>query len=258
MAKSKGKRRPSTGAANAPTGNATNSANNTADSLPDMSAGVLANLTKKIEQNLQGNDKTKSAAPKKTKPKATTESQPPAKVSNNKGKKRDRSGKVIPPSTNATRTQDSKGTKAAEVDDVLEKEIYAFGGTREDYDLLAGVDSGSEVELNDDGASKGGKNDADLRNDIAKLLGGGNAPSSVPRREKADTAPAKAPAPAKMKEAPPKEQKQSKDVKKNQGEKKQQKEKVQSTNETSERKETTMSSKPSKTGLVSLMSRRRF
>ena len=250
MAKSKGKRRSSAGATNAPIDSTINSTNNAADSLPDMSAGVLANLTKKIEQNLQGNDKTKPAAPKKSKPGLNKELQPQAKVSDNKGKKRDRSGKVIP-STNANRTQESKGAKGEEVDDVLEKEIYAFGGTREDYDLLAGLDSGSEVEWNDSAASKGGKDDSDLRNDIAKLLGGGNVSSSEPRREKPESAPAKAPVAPKTKETAPKEQRQPKSTNKDQGEQKQQKEKVKPTKETKEKKETKLTSKPSKSGLVS-------
>ncbi|KAL1955791.1 hypothetical protein VTO42DRAFT_8111 [Malbranchea cinnamomea] len=216
MAKGKGKRRSSTGAATTPGAGSTDVVKNAVDSLPNLSEGVLSKLTKTIEQKLQEDTKAKPQNPKKAGPVNNKELQFSNKPAAKKGKKRDRSGKVIPQKSNSNPAENLKASKS---DDALEKEIYAIGGTREDYDLVAGVESGSEVDGDGDEATSGkGKNDDDaLRNDIAKLLGGADIRQSAASHDKSD-AKSKTPAPSKAKETPLKESSSSKP--KNKGEKK--------------------------------------
>ncbi|PGG99901.1 hypothetical protein AJ79_08383 [Helicocarpus griseus UAMH5409] len=159
------------------------------DSVPDFSAGVLANLTKRIEQRLQGQDgaetkpeKAKKAPVNDAKKKKDARPQPEAKPDNNKGKKRDRNGEVIGPQK-AAKGKSAPREEREEQGDTLENEIYAIGGSKEDYDLLAGVDSDSEMEISEDGPTKQsgkGGSEKDLRDDIERMLKGGN-PSSAPK-----------------------------------------------------------------------------
>ncbi|KMP04077.1 CCAAT/enhancer-binding protein zeta [Coccidioides immitis RMSCC 2394] len=185
MAKGKGKRASEAGdMAASGQGNSTSNTG-AADSLPDFSGASLASLTERIELKLHENQKSKadpkkaSSLAKSSKQKRDSSSgvQPP--TNNKKGKKRDRSGQVIqnhPPNT-----------KNAQVDDVLQQEIYAVGGTKEDYELLAGVESDSEMEDLADGLTgligKGADAEA-LRQNIEKIMKGGDIPAEPSRGAK--------------------------------------------------------------------------
>lgn len=179
MAKGKGKRRSEDGTANSSKSKAASA--DSGANLPDISEGALANLTKNIEQKLQGNENSKSGPRKKAASRNNEETHRAANATpaGKKGKKRDRNGKVIA-ENNSTGTDESKPPTG---EGALEQEIYAIGGSREDYDLLAAVESDSEVDGSDGSSRKqGGKrteNDS-LRKDIAKLLGNGDKPDSAP------------------------------------------------------------------------------
>ncbi|PGH34765.1 ribosome biogenesis protein MAK21 [[Emmonsia] crescens] len=183
-----------------------------ADSLPDLSAGVLANLTKRIEQGFQDQkaqpQKEKKVAVSELKKKKDARPQPEPKPDNKKGKKRDRNGEVIAPLVGAEGKSVSKPDEREGQGNALENEIYAIGGSKEDYDLLAGVDSDSEMEIFEaTPKKKSGKavNENTLRNDIEKMLKGGNpSPASKSASKKAavaDTAPL-APKPARETKSP--------------------------------------------------------
>ena len=62
--------------------------------------------------------------------------------------------------------------------DVLEREIYAIGGSKEDYELLADVESDSEIEMIQVAAagSNGTKDEEKLRKDIANMVKDINQP----------------------------------------------------------------------------------
>ncbi|KAK2750339.1 hypothetical protein FQN57_003819 [Myotisia sp. PD_48] len=153
--------------------------------FPDIS---VANLTKRIEQKLKGRGKEDEAGEKSTqnvKPK-------PSKIANSKerglrsenqqapkaNKKRDRSGKPIVPHTNENR-QSSNSTHGGR-NKSLEDEIYSIGGTKEDLDLIAGVESDSEMEDKDNTAGTANNLDK-LRKDLGKLINGGD---SAPAEDK--------------------------------------------------------------------------
>ncbi|KAK2800988.1 hypothetical protein FQN51_005551 [Onygenales sp. PD_10] len=205
MGKSKVKsRRSSAGDPAATTGGVSvNASGPNADPLPDLSAGVLANLTERIQQRLQA-PKSAEKQPGKNKKASVNEPkkkqdapppQPPAKPDNKKGKKRDRNGDVIAPQQTAKGKAGSKEDKKGNGKS-LEDEIYAIGGSKEDYELLAGVDSDSEMELSEDKQSGKGVSEKALRADIERMLKGDN-PSPAPK------ASAKKPAPAPSEPAAP-------------------------------------------------------
>ena len=183
MAKGKGKRRSEDGFT-ATSG--AKPANADSNALPHISEGALANLTKNIEQKLRGNA-AKSGSGQKPAGREHEENHHPSNrtPAAKKGKKRDRNGKVLA-SNNSSGADKSTASKSK---DALEQEIYAIGGTREDYDLLAAVESNSEVDGSDEGSrNQGGKyvdNDS-LRKGIAKLIGGSGRPdSAAPKRKDA-------------------------------------------------------------------------
>ncbi|WEW55848.1 RNA-binding ribosome biosynthesis protein mak21 [Emydomyces testavorans] len=180
-----------------------------ADSLPDFSGASLANLTKRIEQKLQEDQKPKSglhaSSGKSTKNiDSSSKSEPLSK--HKKGKKRDRSGQIIHSQSN--RASESKN---APNDNVLEQEIYAVGGTKEDYELLAGVESDSEMEDGNNGSLKpdGNATDAEaLRQSIAKIMKGDDVPTGSPHGLLKPTVPKTdgSQQPSKMSERQPKRQ----------------------------------------------------
>lgn len=144
--------------------------------MPDESA--FAGLRQKIEQRLKnqnqnsgkGKKDNKSSAPAKDAP-GKKGKQSPAKPSRPQdsahGKKRDRSGEVIArdeKKSGKDKQEKPKGSKKSNGDDVLRQEILAMGGTEEDLDLLAGVDSESEVE------GEVAQGDDDLRKQLASML----------------------------------------------------------------------------------------
>ncbi|KAJ6076386.1 hypothetical protein N7499_008367 [Penicillium canescens] len=150
--------------------------------MPDESA--FAGLRQKIEQRLKNqNQNSGKGKGKDNKPKAPTEDastkkgkQSPAKPGKAQdaaqGKKRDRNGEVIAREEKKggkNKPEKPKGFNKSNDDETLRQEILAMGGTEEDLDLLAGVDSESEVE-GDAPKSKGKGGDEDLRKQLSSML----------------------------------------------------------------------------------------
>ncbi|OQD63643.1 hypothetical protein PENPOL_c009G07615 [Penicillium polonicum] len=176
MAAGKGKR--SSGANEiAPATSVSAPAAETMPSMPDESA--FAGLRQKIEQRLKNqNQSTGKGKKDNTKPSVPTPNasankgkQSPAKPGrpqdSAQGKKRDRNGEVIAREQNKggiTKQEKPKAGKKSDDDETLRQEILAMGGTEEDLDLLAGVDSESEVE------GESGKVDDDLRKQLSSML----------------------------------------------------------------------------------------
>jgi ribosome biogenesis protein MAK21 len=136
-----------------------------------LDAGALANLTKKIEQNLKSGKGNNNNPQKRTEnPKAEIKKGPKknftekkgAAQKTNQGKKRNRNGDVIDKPE-----KDGKAQTETE-DDILRKEILALGGSKEDFDLLANVNSDSEVE--ESASKKAGSEEDSLRKELSKLL----------------------------------------------------------------------------------------
>lgn len=144
--------------------------------MPDESA--FAGLRQKIEQRLKNQSQNSGKGKKNNKTPAPVkdtvskkEKQSPAKSSRPQdtaqGKKRDRNGEVIARNEKngvKEKQQKPKGSKKGNDDETLRQEILAMGGTEEDLDLLAGIDSESEVE----GETANG--DDDLRKQLASML----------------------------------------------------------------------------------------
>ncbi|OQE30937.1 hypothetical protein PENFLA_c002G03041 [Penicillium flavigenum] len=176
MAAGKGKR--SSGANEVASATSTSApATETTPSMPDESA--FAGLRQKIEQRLKNqNQSTGKGKKDNTKPSAPAANasahkgkQSPAKPGrpqdSAQGKKRDRNGEVIAREQNnggVNKQEKPKGGKKSNDDETLRQEIMAMGGTEEDLDLLAGVDSESEVE------GESGKVDDDLRKQLSSML----------------------------------------------------------------------------------------
>ncbi|CAG8087357.1 unnamed protein product [Penicillium olsonii] len=173
MAKGKGKR---SSDANETAGAAAPAPATDTTVMPDESA--FAGLRQKIEQRLKnqnqnsgkGRKDNKSSAPAKEAP-TMKGKQSPAKPSrpqdSAQGKKRDRNGEVIARDEKKggkDRHEKPKGSKKSNGDETLRQEILAMGGTEEDLDLLAGVDSESEVE------GEVAQGDDDLRKQLASML----------------------------------------------------------------------------------------
>ncbi|KAJ5689883.1 Ribosome biogenesis protein NOC1 [Penicillium macrosclerotiorum] len=146
--------------------------------LPQLDESAFAGLRQKIEQRLKTDSSGKGKSKKNNKPNASIETTPAKKEKNagskfdkkqesGLGKKRDRNGDVIARDEKiGGKEKQNKfaGSKNSSNDDKLREEIMALGGTEEDLDLLAGVDSESEVEGT---TSKG---DDDLRKELSKML----------------------------------------------------------------------------------------
>ncbi|CRL19461.1 CCAAT-binding factor [Penicillium camemberti] len=176
MAAGKGKR--SSGANEiAPATSVSAPAAETMPFMPDESA--FAGLRQKIEQRLKNqNQSTGKGKKDNTKPSAPTPNasankgkQSPAKPGrpqdSAQGKKRDRNGEVIAREQNKggiTKQEKPKAGKKSNDDETLRQEILAMGGTEEDLDLLAGVDSESEVE------GESGNVDDDIRKQLSSML----------------------------------------------------------------------------------------
>ncbi|KKK26064.1 hypothetical protein P175DRAFT_0453220 [Aspergillus ochraceoroseus IBT 24754] len=186
MAKGKGKR--STGANSIPVkgGVADTNSNPGADASLQIEESAFAGLRQKIEQRLkesatkQKSKNTKSnTAPndsaKKDDKNVSKPGQKPAAHSdkNVKGKKRDRNGEVIAreEKKKASNPKPSKGDDGDEAD-TLRQEILALGGTEEDFELLAGVDSEDEVEEVADTSkkSKTRSSEDSLRKELSTIL----------------------------------------------------------------------------------------
>ncbi|GIC92024.1 RNA-binding ribosome biosynthesis protein MAK21 [Aspergillus udagawae] len=170
----KGKEKSSTGANAVPVADSKSAG----ESFSQLEEGAFAGLRQKIEQKLKNeqaakqhkskNKKTQNvdkSTPKKEK-EAAPKSEPKREIKsdkNNKGKKRDRNGEVI--------AREEKKTGGNQ-DDTLRQEILALGGTEEDFDLLAGVESESEVEVASETQkkSKNKSDDDSLRKELSAML----------------------------------------------------------------------------------------
>ncbi|KFL62873.1 uncharacterized protein TERG_12610 [Trichophyton rubrum CBS 118892] len=181
-----------------------------ADATPSFSDAMVASLTKRIEQKLKGDEGANgglSKAEKKEKlekndkrkernqviemkptekPVKKRELLADVKPTDNKaGKKRDRSGKII--QSEVSEKPHSTAERQRDVRKNLEEEVYAIGGTKEDLDLVAGVESDSEME--DKEVSSGDLEK--LRSDLGKLINGGNELPEVPDLPMQETKPIK-------------------------------------------------------------------
>ncbi|KAI5289488.1 hypothetical protein KEM54_003787 [Ascosphaera aggregata] len=163
----------------------------TAQSLPEISGSALAHLTARIEKDLR---KGKESIPKQDKKAKSQHSakegnggqkkiqQPtPLKSDKKQSNKRDRNGDKIAeakgkpsaapaPAPAALGSGHGKDGAVKSRGELLEQEIYATGGSKEDYKLLENVDSDSEVEGQD--ADPSNFDESSLRQDLAGLLKG--------------------------------------------------------------------------------------
>ncbi|KAL4948083.1 CBF/Mak21 family-domain-containing protein [Aspergillus filifer] len=184
MAKGKGKRPApanTTGANNIPLA-ANKKADTPADVLPQLEENAFAGLRQKIEQRLKEgatkqkskNNKSKTGPSddaKNTKNNAAKADSKPKNESdkNAKGKKRDRNGEVIAQDEKkGGKSQQGKSDKVD--DDVLRQEILALGGTEEDLDLIAGIDSEDEVEAAEAPKKSKGSAEDSLRKELSAML----------------------------------------------------------------------------------------
>lgn len=196
MAKGKGKR--SSGANETlPDGGISVSESQTAPVLPDIDESAFAGLRQKIEQRLKNQSSGKGKGKKDNKSESNTEHTPAKKgkeiapktgknQESAQGKKRDRNGDVIArEEKKGGRNKQAKpeSVKKDSKDETLRQEILALGGTEDDLDLLAGVDSESEVEGAPSKGKKGG--DDDLRKELSKMLeaSGHVVPDDLPDEE---------------------------------------------------------------------------
>ncbi|EAW07760.1 RNA-binding ribosome biosynthesis protein MAK21 [Aspergillus clavatus NRRL 1] len=178
MAKGKGNRGDHSTGANAIAVRGAKDSKPAEDVLPQLEEGAFAGLRQKIEQRLKDQNTAKQKKSKhqaaqntnKDTPKKEKNAGPkfePKRDSrsdkNSTGKKRDRNGEVI-----AREEKEESGN----LDDTLRQEILALGGTEEDFDLVAGVDSESEVEDAADGQKKPkSKSEEDsLRKELSAML----------------------------------------------------------------------------------------
>jgi ribosome biogenesis protein MAK21 len=181
MAKNKGKRSSGANAVSPDGGVPVNTSNSGADNPPKLEENAFAGLRQKIEQKLKGENaakqkpknKAKDAAGDSEKKGKTASPKPASKQESNKnkGQKRDRNGDVIAREEKSAGEEKSKPSNGNE-NDALRQEILALGGTQEDFDMLAGVGSESEVE-DAAGASKESKkksNDDSLRKELSSML----------------------------------------------------------------------------------------
>lgn len=172
MAKGKGKR---TSGANEIVAEKSASASDAqaAPNVPQIDESAFAGLRQKIEQRLKDQNSGKGKSKKNEKSDKPAESTPtkknatPSKGQDSaQGRKRDRNGEVIARDEKKEgKNKAGKAPKKGGDDETLRQEILALGGTEEDFDLLAGVDSEDEVE---GVKAKGG--DDDLRKELSKML----------------------------------------------------------------------------------------
>ena len=180
MVKGKGKR--SSSANEIPqTGDSSVSEPQPTPDMPQIDESAFVGLRQKIEQRLKDQSSSKGK-PKSNKPnvpaqatfgKKEKETVPKGgknQQSSAQGKKRDRNGEVIARDEKKDgKNKAGKSTKNVDEEETLRQEILALGGTEEDLDLLAGVDSESEVEgAPSQSKTKGG--DDDLRKELSKML----------------------------------------------------------------------------------------
>lgn len=185
MAKGKGKQNKQTTGANsvAVKNRATeNPPKPSADALPPMEESAFAGLRQKIEQRLKDgaakqkskNNKSKPAPvgdAKNAKDNSTNSNSNQSNSDKNvKGKKRDRNGEVIAQDEKEDGQSQKPTSDKADGDDTLRQEILALGGTEEDLEMLAGVDSESEVEDAKTSKKSQGSSEDLLRKELSSML----------------------------------------------------------------------------------------
>lgn len=186
MAKGKGKRLSSAIETAANVGVSTSQTESAPDAqMPQLDEGAFAGLRQKIEQRLKDQSSGKGKSKKNNKSNAPVQKSPATKDKQGTsqagrkqedlahGKKRDRNGDVIARDEKKTgkskQDKPATGAKKKNSNDTLRQEILALGGTEEDLELLADVDSESEVEgTSSKSKAKGG--DDDLRKELAEML----------------------------------------------------------------------------------------
>jgi ribosome biogenesis protein MAK21 len=173
MAKNKGKR--PAGAEPAIANGDTTGKSTSDESFPSLDESALANLTQNIAQKLQsatgaskGSQKKPNNSPSNAKKSKNSIQQSKSGQKAHQGKKRDRNGEVIAREGEEGKNKPSKPHSDSK-NDALRQEILALGGSKDDFDLLADVDSESEVEDSANG-TKGQQDEGLLRKELAKLL----------------------------------------------------------------------------------------
>lgn len=180
MAKNKGKRSSGASATSPDGGVPVNVSHSGTDNGPKLEENAFAGLRQKIELRLKGENAAKQKPRNKSKDVSndsekkgmTPLSKPvPGRESNKtKGQKRDRNGDVIARQEKSAGKGKESNPNSRSEKDTLRQEILALGGTQEDFDMLAAIDSESEVE---DAASKkpNKKSDEDLlRKELSSML----------------------------------------------------------------------------------------
>ncbi|KAL4886582.1 CBF/Mak21 family-domain-containing protein [Aspergillus karnatakaensis] len=181
MAKGKGKQSANANSAPATEAAKSKATDGGADALPQIEESAFAGLRQKIEQRLKDGATKQKTKNNKTKPAAVEDANPtkntPTKSDSKprfdsskdvKGKKRDRNGEVIEKKEDK-KVQKPKGEESND-NDTLRQEILALGGTEEDFEMLAGVDSEEEVEDADTKKSRGKSSEDSLRKELASML----------------------------------------------------------------------------------------
>ncbi len=150
-------------------------------SLPTFDETALSKLTQKIETQLsnpagnkQGDNSRKNESDggnsrrvNDIAPNASKVNAAPSK----KGKKRARNGDVLTAEKEGKMTAPTKPVEK-ELDKDLEREILALGGTNEDLELIAGVESGSEMDEKSAShiKSKGSVDEKSLQKSINEII----------------------------------------------------------------------------------------
>ncbi|KAJ5832295.1 hypothetical protein N7474_000606 [Penicillium riverlandense] len=179
MAKGKGKRSSDANESHSEAAVAAPGSQTTPD-VPNLDEGAFAGLRQKIEQRLKdqksgkgkSKDNGKAKAPAVEAPLKKEKQKADQNQGSAKGKKRDRNGEVIAREEKKggkNKKEKSDAPAKNNQEDTLRQEILALGGTEEDFELLAGVDSESEVE-DAPSKSKNKSGEDSLRNELSKML----------------------------------------------------------------------------------------
>ena len=165
--------------------------NDSAGSAPKLDESAFAGLRQTIEQRLKNENESKQQKENKKKnntggknpnKNSTNDAKsakdkskdnkhtPVVKQDTNKGKKRGNDGEVIPKREENDRVKIQP--RDGDENDILHKEILALGGTHEDFDLLANVDSEEEIDVSADVSTnpKNKTEESSIRNELSKIL----------------------------------------------------------------------------------------
>ncbi|KAL9623109.1 MAG: hypothetical protein Q9160_002623 [Pyrenula sp. 1 TL-2023] len=128
---------------------ASHASEGTGHQFPGLNEATFSSLSKKLMEKIQSHAPaaTKVAKEKKsnmTKPASTGKSAAKTNASVQHGKKRDSTGRVLRHKSDNGQQKPSPGQHEDQAE--LRQEIELLGGTQADYDLVNGVESGSEIE----------------------------------------------------------------------------------------------------------------